>query len=281
MTPFSVIIPAYNEEHGITAVINAVHALHLPCEIIVVDDGSTDGTAQVAEKAGATVLRHPANGGYGLSLKDGIRAAKHDIIVITDADGSYPAHRMPDLIAEMSKGFDMVVGARQGMKQLDSLLKAPARLVFKFLVEFTTGSHIPDVNSGLRAFRKSQVMPYFPDLCQGFSFTTTITLIYKLTGKFVCYVPIDYQKRVGHSKVHIIHDSLRSLQYITEVIATYNPLKLFLLLTGLLDLGALAAFIWWLLSPHTALVIVGSTFFVGSIILFAMGLIAFTFRRRT
>ena len=205
------------------------------CEIVVVDDGSTDGTASAAESAGSIVLRHPANGGYGRSLMDGIQAAQHDIIVITDGDGTYPVERISDLVRKIEEGFDMAVGARQGTQQYDSLLRAPARLLFKFLVEFTTGAHIPDINSGMRSFRKSQVLPYFPDLCQGFSFTTTLTLIYKLTGKFIVYLPIEYHKRIGKSKVSVIRDSLRTLQYVVEVIVTYNPLKLFLLLCLLLE----------------------------------------------
>lgn len=280
MSAFSIIIPAYNEEQGIVPVIEAIRAGYPQAEIIVVDDGSTDGTAAVAGKMGVQVLRHPANAGYGASLKDGIRIAAHDIIVITDADGSYPVERIGDLVQKIEQGFDMAVGARQGTKQYDSLLKIPARLLFKFLVEFTTGAHIPDINSGMRAFRKAQVMPYFPDLCQGFSFTTTITLIYKLTGKFVTYLPIEYRKRIGKSKVSIIHDSLRTLQYITEVIVTYNPLKLFLLLCLVLDAGALIAFIWWLFSPHLALVVVASMLFVGSFLLFGVGLLAYLGKRR-
>ena len=103
---------------------------------------------------------------------DGIQAAQHDIIVITDGDGTYPIEQIGDLVRKIEEGFDMAVGARQGTQQYDSLLRAPARLLFEFLVEFTTGAHIPDINSGMRSFRKSQVLPYFPDLCQGFLSST-------------------------------------------------------------------------------------------------------------
>ena len=165
---------------------------------------------------------------------DGIQAAQHDIIVITDGDGS--THRADRRSGQKDRGgIRHGGGRRQGTQQYDSLLRAPARLLFKFLVEFTTGAHIPDINSGMRSFRKSQVLPYFPDLCQGFSFTTTLTLIYKLTGKFIVYLPIEYRKRIGKSKVSMIRDSLRTLQYVVEVIVTYNPLKLFLLLCLLLS----------------------------------------------
>ncbi|MBP9773593.1 MAG: glycosyltransferase family 2 protein [Candidatus Peribacteraceae bacterium] len=278
MTAFSVIIPAYNEQDGIGSVIDVIRAQHPSAEIIVVDDGSTDATAQKAAEKGVQVVRHPANAGYGKSLKDGILMASNDIIVITDADGSYPVETMQTLVDTLEQGFDMVVGARQGTKQYDSFLKAPARLFFRFLVEFTVGRHIPDINSGFRAFRKSQALPYFPDLCQGFSFTTTITLIYCLTSKFVTYLPIEYRPRIGKSKVRIIRDSLRTLQYITEVIATYNPLKLFLLLTAMdLACAGIAAIIA-IVFANTSIGILASLLLVGSFILFGMGIMAYSLR---
>ncbi len=124
----------------------------------------------------------------------------------------------------------MVVGARTGARYWQGFIKAPARIVFKLIVEFTTGQRVPDVNSGLRVFRKSTVLPYLGDICNGFSFTTTITLIYLLTGKSLQFVPIPYAKRSGRSKVRHIRDGIRTLQYITECIVRYNPLKLFLVL---------------------------------------------------
>jgi glycosyltransferase involved in cell wall biosynthesis len=279
MNAFSVVLAAYNEEEGIASVILAIRAHNPECEIIVVDDGSTDNTAIVAESAGSVVLRHPANAGYGRSVMDGILAASHDVIVISDADGSYPAEKIPDLVRKIDEGFDMAVGARQGIRRYDSILKAPARLFFKFLVEFTTGSLIPDINSGLRSFRRSQALPYFPDLCQGFSLTTSLTLIYKLTGKFIVYVPIEYRKRIGRSKVHVLRDSLRTLQYITEIIVTYNPLKLFLLLSMIPGLLALSAVVAWLLAREPAYLIAASILVGCAFLLFGMGLLAYLRKR--
>ncbi|MGC8642756.1 MAG: glycosyltransferase family 2 protein [Isosphaeraceae bacterium] len=279
MSRFSVIIPAYNEEQSIVSVVEAVRFHDPDGEIIVVDDGSTDRTGELAAAAGATVLRHPANGGYGLSLMSGIKAARNDIIVITDADGSYPVGRISELVQKIEEGFDMAVGARQGSHQYDSIWKIPARLLFKALAEFTTGSRIPDINSGLRAFRKSQALPYFADLCRGFSFTTTLTLIYTLTGKFIAYLPIEYHRRVGQSKVRIIRDSLRTTQYMIEVIATYNPLKLYLLLCLLQGMGAVLAFAWWLHDRQAAFLIVASIFVGSSFLLFGIGLLAYLSRK--
>ena len=229
MPVLSIIIPAYNEEAAVAPVIQALRQLSLDAEIIVVDDGSTDRTAEVAEHQGARVVRHAMNMGYGASLKDGIRIAASDIIVITDADGTYPADAIPSLFATFRRGFDMVVGARQGAAYRGALLKMPARVVFTWIVEFVTGRTIPDINSGLRIFRKGDVLPYLNDLCNGFSFTTTITLVYQLTGKMVTYVPISYHTRIGQSKVRMVRDTLRTLQYITEAVVRFNPIKAFLL----------------------------------------------------
>ncbi len=275
----SIIIPAYNEEKGIAHVLDALREAMPHAEIIVVNDASTDNTAAVAEGKGATVVTHPTNAGYGRSLKDGILAATHDTIVISDADGSYPIDRIQDLLDKMDEGFDMVVGARSGKAYRGSFLKMPARIVLKFLVEFTTGKRIPDINSGLRVFKKSTALQFFPDLCEGFSFTTTITLVYMLTGKFVTYLPIAYHKRVGRSKVRIIRDSLMTLQYITEAMATYNPLKLYLLLSGIafftsLLLFTLSFWIWM-----SAMIALSAASFFAAWVLFGMGFQAYSSRK--
>ena len=266
MSSFSIVIPAYNEEKAIGALLGSIHGLRLGCELIVVDDASTDDTAEIAAQHGARVLRHPINCGYGKSVKDGVCFASHDIIVIIDADGTYPITSIPVLVQEFERGCDMVVGARHGKEYRGTFLKMPARYVFKLLVEFTTGRRIPDINSGFRVFSKQTVQRYFSDICNGFSFTTTITLIYLLTGKIVSYVPVDYGKRIGRSKVKIIRDTFRTLQYVTECIVRYNPLKLFILLSLMaMIVGAVGASI----EP--------SMFFVGlltAILIFSLGCIA-------
>lgn len=272
MTPYSVIIPALNEEGGIAAVIDRLQSLTPKPEIIVIDDGSVDRTGDIARAKGVVVLRHPSSGGYGRSLKDGIRAATHDIIAITDADGTYPVERIPEFVQHVETGFDMVVGARTGKHYRGAFLKMPARIIFKWLVEFATGRLIPDINSGLRVFRKSGIAPFESDLCNGFSFTTTMTLIYCFTGKFITYVPIEYAQRAGASKVRIIHDSLRTLQYITEVIAAYNPLKLFVLMSGVLGFITLLCLIEFLIILDPFFLMLAALFCIGAFIVFSIGL---------
>ncbi len=272
MQPFSVILPAYNEEEGIGAVLARLQKVAGEMEVVVIDDGSTDQTASRARSFGARVVRHAANSGYGFSLKSGIRSATHDLIAIADADGTYPVEELPAMVQKMEEGFAMVVGARQGPHYRGTFLKMPARFIFQFLVEFSTGRHIPDINSGLRVFRKSDVVPLFPLLCNTFSFTTTLTLAYCFLRKFICYMPIHYEKRIGKSKVRLVRDSLRTLQHIVESIAHFNPLKLFLLLAFVLLLFAFGfALAWWyfgliVLSIPTAL------FLTGAFLIFALGL---------
>ena len=236
----SVVIPAFNEGRAIRETILEIRrALEgLEHEVVVVDDGCSDDTGTQATSAGARVITHPHNLGYGAALKSGIRAAAFDTIVMTDADGTYPNGQIPALLAHYRRGFNMVVGARTGDHYRESAVKAPLRYLLKWLVEFTTGRRIPDVNSGLRVLSRGEVLPYLENLCNTFSFTTSVTLAYMMTAKFVGYVPISYNERIGETKVRLLRDSLRTLQYIVQAILYYNPLKIFLLICGLLLVAA-------------------------------------------
>ncbi|MDO8557895.1 MAG: glycosyltransferase family 2 protein [bacterium] len=230
----SVIIPAYNEQGAITDTLKRVYAvfrgLDRPFEVIVVDDGSSDETGALAKNAGAIVITNPLNGGYGLSLRRGILEAHYGIIAITDADGTYPVEEFPKLLKEYDRGFAMVVGARQGKFYEGSLVKSFSRKVFRWLAEYTAGRGIPDINSGLRVFNIALAKKYLMETCLGFSFTTSLTLIFMSRGHLVAYMPIPYHARIGKSKVRHVRDALQTMQILTETIARYNPVKLFLLL---------------------------------------------------
>jgi glycosyltransferase involved in cell wall biosynthesis len=238
MGKISVIIPAYNESGAVGDTVGRVRRIFESsdheCEVIVVDDGSSDATAAEAAEAGATVVVHPHNIGYGNAIMSGVDRAGCDLIGLTDADGTYPVEELPSMVDEVeARRWDMLVGARQGKHYHGSTTKRIARSMFKFLAEFTTGTRIPDINSGLRVFRRHLVDDYRSVLCGGFSFTTTITIIAMLTQHFVAYRPVPYFARHGRSKVHYFRDTLRTAQILTMTVLIFNPIKLYILLAGL------------------------------------------------
>lgn len=276
---FSIVIPAYNEGSVIAITIFEIQKILAinnmkEAEIIVVDDGSDDKTNEMSNKAGAITITHPHNIGYGRSLKDGILAASNDTIIITDADGTYPLEVIPILFAEYNRGYDMVVGARRGENYYESFTKKVLRLILKGLVEFTAGRKIPDINSGMRIFSRSAVIPYFSKLCNTFSFTTSLTLAYMMNGAFVKYIPIDYKKREGKSKVRLFRDSLRTLQFIIEAILFYNPIKIFIVFCAGLLVFAGFNFLLSLIfkRPITFYMGIGSVLL--SILMFGLGLLS-------
>jgi polyisoprenyl-phosphate glycosyltransferase len=281
----SIVIPVFNEEHAILNTLNELSdALKsIPDkEIIVVNDGSKDNTLQKLKEYGLypiEIINHVENLGYGKSLYDGIKVAKYDCITIIDGDGSYDPH---DII-KLNKFFpeyDMVVGARTGKEYKKGFVKKPARLLFKFLVEYTIGKTIPDVNSGLRIFKKNIVMDFHDSLCTGFSFTTTLTLIFWLNNFFVKYIPIKYLERTGKSKINHFRDTLRAGQIIVEAILNYNPVKLFLLLAVLnLCLGATLELVNFFLIKNPWISIISAICIASFVPVFSLGLIASQIRK--
>lgn len=237
----TIILPAFNEEKSIRKTIELVSKSLIEekieqFEILVIDDGSKDRTFEYACQTNANVIKNPHNLGYGISIKKCIEKAKYETLVIMDADLTYPAKTIPKLIKKKQEGYDMVVGQRTGTNYKESSTKYPFRLMLKFLVEYVAERKIPDINSGLRIFDKKTIKEFFPHLCDTFSFTTSLTLAYMMNGKFVHYIPIDYFKREGVTKVMLFRDSIRTFQYIIEAVIFYNPMKMFLLLSFFLVL---------------------------------------------
>jgi glycosyltransferase involved in cell wall biosynthesis len=226
----SIIIPAFNEHLAVGAVVKEVsQALErhgIDGEIIVVDDGSTDGTGEAAFRAGARVLRHRSNRGYGTALKTGIMAASHNLILITDADGTYPVNYIPELLEGLETA-DMVVGARMGKNVAIPLVRRPAKWVLNRLANYVAGHRIPDLNSGLRAFRRDLARQYFAVLPDQFSFTTTITLAMHCDNYAVRYVPVDYLPRKGKSKI-VPWDAASFAVLILRTATMFRPLRVFL-----------------------------------------------------
>jgi len=225
----SIVIPAYNEESGIALVIAEIRRVlgtyPAPVEIIVVDDGSTDATARAASLAGARVMRHRSNRGYGAGLKTGIAAATHDQIIIIDADGTYPASYIPTLLEKLERA-DMVVGSRVNAGVKIPLIRRPAKWVLNRLANYLSNARIPDLNSGLRAFRRDIVTQYFSILPDQFSWTTTITLAMHCDKYAVAYTPIDYRARKGRSKI-VPWDAGSFLILILRTSMLFRPLRIF------------------------------------------------------
>jgi glycosyltransferase involved in cell wall biosynthesis len=228
--PISVVIPAFNEERGVGAVVRDVHELlqakGIPGEILVVDDGSTDRTAQAALEAGARVLRHRSNHGYGAALKTGIAAARYPVVAILDADGTYPIEPLPEMLEALQRA-DMVVGARVGPNVHIPFARRPAKWVLNRLANYVSAARIPDLNSGLRVFRRDVVAQYFPILPDQFSWTTTITLAMHCDNYAVAYVPISYRERTGRSKI-VPWDAGSFLVLILRMAMLFRPLRVFL-----------------------------------------------------
>lgn len=233
----SVVIPAFNEEEAIGRDIDAIKETmdntNYEYEILVVDDGSSDKTADIVEDKGIRIIRHKINKGSGAARKTGIRAATGNIIVMTDADGTYPNHDIPRLL-EFIPEYDQVIGARIEEKGTHRFLRTPAKFIIRKIGEFLVSKEIPDLNSGLRVFKKDIVSKYLYLIPDGFSCVSSITLTFLSNGYAVKFVPIEYYSRIGKSKFHPIKDTYNYLVTVIRIITYFNPIKFFTTLSVLL-----------------------------------------------
>jgi glycosyltransferase involved in cell wall biosynthesis len=220
----SVVIPAYNEQEGIASVVERVLARHKWREVLVVDDGSSDATAERARAAGARVVRHPYNKGNGAAVKTGIREAKGDVVLLMDADGQHEPEDSDGLIGPVGV-HDMVIGARSSRDQ--SWARALANRVFSALASWLTGRPIPDLTSGFRAARRERLLEILHLLPNGFSYPTTSCLAFLKAGHNVTFVPIRAQRRIGKSKIRALRDGVKFLLIILKIVTQYSPLKVF------------------------------------------------------
>lgn len=223
----SIVIPAYNEEESVGAVVRELRGYNGEWEIIVVDDGSQDKTAEVARKERARVLCHPYNIGYGAALKTGIRAAIHDTIVLMDADGQHKDFQDIDRLLEHIDTHDMVVGARSAESH-QSFFRRPGKWLLGKIANYLTKKDIPDLNSGFRAFRKEVVINYLPLLPNQFSFSTTLTVLMLSEGNTIEYIPIKTYKRTGKSTVRFFRDGFGTILLMLRMIMLFNPLRVFI-----------------------------------------------------
>jgi glycosyltransferase involved in cell wall biosynthesis len=238
----TVLLPTYNERRAILCVleeiIGALADQRLQYEILVVDDASTDGTAEMAEEFARScwqcpvrVIRRPERRGAGAARKVGIRHARGEVIVMLDADGTYPAESIPELLRHFP-AYDQVNGARTSEQGTYPWLRRPAKWFIRKLACYLTGHRIPDLNTGLKAFKRELMLPWLWVVPDGFSCVTTMTLAFLTNGYAVKYVPTPYRPRIGQSKFHPIKDTAAYLSTVLRMVLYFRPLKVFTPLAG-------------------------------------------------
>lgn len=272
----SIVLPAYDEQDAIAKVIEDVRAAMKgqasPYEILVVDDCSTDQTADIAESKGARVVRRRVQGGSGASRRTGILESQGSIIVMLDADGSYEASDIPKLLAHFPE-YDQVNGARTSEQGTLKFLRAPAKWFIRKLACYLTSTAIPDLNTGLKAFKKDIMMKYLWVLPDGFSCVTTMTLAFLANGFAVKYIPTTYHKRIGKSKFHPVKDTMSYINTVVRMVMYFKPLRVF----GPLSIGL---FIFGFIKSALSLTYTSSLqesdiiIFMTAIMMTALGLIA-------
>jgi glycosyltransferase involved in cell wall biosynthesis len=228
----SVVLPVYNERGHVLAEIErirgALEQSDYSYEIIVVDDGSTDGSVDVLKSVeGIRFIPMSRNQGSGTARRIGTTAARGEVVVWTDADMTYPNHEIPQLVKQM-EGYDQVVGARQTEEGTMKALRVPTKWTIRKLAQYLTQTEIPDLNSGLRAFRRDVAMQFVHLLPPGFSCVTTMTMTFLANGYTVKYVPIEYSKRAGESKFHPYKDTKRYLLQVVRMVLSYEPVRVFM-----------------------------------------------------
>lgn len=268
----SIILPANNEAEALPGVLSGLKASFPDAEIIVVDDGSSDNTAQLAENGGARVVRHPYPTGNGAAIKSGARAARGEILVFMDADGQHSADDAQRLLATLAQGYDMVVGARDTGSQA-SLGRKLANGFYNRLASWIVGHRIADLTSGFRAVRAARFREFIYMLPNGFSYPTTITMAFFRAGYHVAYAPIVAHKRLGKSHIRPLQDGMRFLLIIFRIGTLYSPLKVFLPFSLAFFATGLGHYLYTLITSHR-FTNMSALLFIASILVFLIGLVS-------
>ena len=268
----SIIVPVYNEAENLKQLLGQIHSLRLPdSEIIVVDDGSNDGSAAIAMAAGANVVRHPYNIGNGAAVKSGMRAAKGRFIVLMDGDGQHKPEDIPKLLADADR-YHMVVGSRAKGSKL-RMHRNLANMVYNLLASYVTRFKVQDLTSGFRVIRRRDALRFIDLLPNTFSYPTTLTLACLRSGLTVQYVPIQTLYRTGQSKISLVTDGIRFLLIITKIATLFAPFRVFLPVSVFFFLGGIANYIYTYLTQNrfTNMSVFALT---TAVIIFMLGLIS-------
>ena len=268
----SIIIPVFNEAEVLPQLLDRVRALNLKqAEVIVVDDGSTDGSAETALNAGASVVRHPYNIGNGAAVKSGLRAARGQLIVLMDGDGQHKPEDIPRLL-KLSAEYHMVVGARSKGSKL-RFHRYAANLLYNLLASYVTKFRIQDLTSGFRVLSRRDALNFLDLLPNTFSYPTTLTLAFLRSGFTVKYVPIQTLYRAGSSKISLLTDGVRFLLIITKIATLFSPFRVFLPVSVFFFLAGLGnyAYTYYTQNRFTNMSVFALT---TSVIIFMLGLIS-------
>lgn len=272
----SIIIPAYNEEKVIGQVVNQIQSvineLGFKYEILVVDDGSGDRTANLAREAGARVIQHPENIGNGAAIKTGIRKAKGNVIVMLDSDGQHPPEDIPRLLEKLGP-YDMVVGARTKTSDTD-LRRDFGNKIYNALASYVCGRKIEDLTSGFRAIKADTAKKFVYLLPNKFSYPTTITLAVLRSGLSLAYVPIEGKRRIGKSKIKLVRDGMRFLMIILRVSTYYSPLKIFIPVSILMFLTGFGYGLYKVIFLNTRYGPTSAMLMTISVVIFMVGLVS-------
>jgi glycosyltransferase involved in cell wall biosynthesis len=268
----SIVIPVFNEAQKLLELLNQIRALDLTSsEIIVVDDGSTDGSSDVALAGGANVIRHPYNIGNGAAIKSGIRAARGRLLLFMDGDGQHRPEDIPKLIAE-SRHYHMVVGARaKGSNR--RVHRYAANLVYNFLASYVTRFKVKDLTSGFRLLYRRDALRYIDLLPNTFSYPTTLTLAFLRSGLTVKYVPVQTLYRAGQSKISLVTDGVRFLLIITKIATLFSPFRVFLPVSIFFFLGGMTNYVYTYVTTHR-FTNMSVFLFTTAVIIFMLGLIS-------
>jgi glycosyltransferase involved in cell wall biosynthesis len=268
----SVIIPAKNEAAVIGEVVSSIRRKYNNTEVIVIDDGSTDETAELAQKSGARVVSHPISLGNGAAVKAGAREARGDILVMMDGDGQHKADDIQSLISMLDQGYDMAIGARDSGSHA-GLGRLAANGLYNVFASMISGHRIPDLTSGFRAVRADLFKKFLYLLPNGFSYPTTITMAFLRSGFPVTFVPIKAEARTGKSHIRPIRDGLRFVAIIFKIATLYAPLKVFLPISGLFFAAGLSyyGYTYFTMGRFTNM---SMLIFSASVIIFLIGLIS-------